>query len=270
MALKTKDTETHSEGVACGISAVVAGVTEPAMFGINLRFVRPMIAAIISAGIAGLFCGITAVRGYVMTGTISAFTVISFIGGESPLHDLIFGSIGGILSVLLSTILSYVLHKDPEATTGNRSDNFTVNPPAGGVVIESPIPGKVIPLNMVPDDPFAAGILGEGFAVEPVEGKVYASFDGMCGGTVDSMHALNLVSDSGVELLIHVGLEIVGLNGKPFKVHIKEGQMLMEFDMKMIEAMGCKTVSPVVVTNSDDLSGLRVESGKILIGERGL
>lgn len=273
VALKTKDTETRSEGVACSISAVVAGVTEPAMFGINLRFIRPMIAAVISAGIAGLFCGITAVRGYVMTGTISAFTVISFIGGESPLHGLIFGSIGGILSVLLSTILSYVLHKEPKAATSNHSDNFSANHPAGGVVIESPIPGNVIPLNMVPDETFAAGILGEGFAVEPIEGKVYAPFDGVCGGTVDSMHALNLISDSGIELLIHVGLETVHLDGKPFKVHIKEGQrmkkgqLLMEFDMNMIEAMGCKTVSPVVVTNSDGLSGLRVENDRILIGE---
>ena len=126
-------------------------------------------------------------------------------------------------------------------------------------------------LETVPDETFATGILGVGFAVEPSEGKVYAPFDGTCEGLIDSLHAMNLKSDSGVELLIHVGLETVGLEGKPFKIKVKEGQrikkgqLLMEFDPKMIQDMGCKTVSPVLVTNADELPGVKVENGKIII-----
>ena len=123
-----------------------------------------------------------------------------------------------------------------------------------------------------PDQTFAAGVLGHGIAVEPSEGKVYAPFDGTCESVFDTKHALNLLSEDGVELLIHVGLETVSLQGEPFKAHvkggekIKKGQLLLEFDMDMIQNKGCKTVTPVIVTNEDDLAGVSVENGEIIVG----
>ena len=119
---------------------------------------------------------------------------------------------------------------------------------------------------------FATGILGHGIAVEPSEGKVYAPFDGTCESVFDTHHALNLLSEDGVELLIHVGLETVSLKGEPFKAHVKDGdkikkgQLLLEFDMEMIRAKGCKTVTPIIVTNEDDLAGVSVENGEIIVG----
>ena len=281
VALRTKNEETRSEGIACGVSALVADVTEPAMYGINLRYIKPMIAAVIGAGVSGLFCGLTSVRSYSMGGSPSFLSLITMIGGEgNPMHSVIFGAIGGVMSVGIAAVLAFILYKDPETAPAAASGGSGAAPVATATavatktVIDAPIPGKVVALETVPDETFATGILGVGFAVEPSEGKVYAPFDGTCEGLIDSLHAMNLKSDSGVELLIHVGLETVGLEGKPFKVKVKEGQrikkgqLLMEFDPKMIEEMGCKTVSPVLVTNADELPGVKVEDGKIIIGNQ--
>lgn len=271
VALKTKNEETRSEGIVCGISASVAGVSEPAMYGINLRYMRPMIGAVVAAAISGLFCGLTNVRSYTMSGCAAFISLITFIGGETnPMRGAIFGAIGGVISLVISIVLTFILYKDPVKTDSSTETTASVRTGAKAV-IEAPIPGKVIPLASVPDETFAAGILGTGIAVEPSEGKVYAPFDGTCESVFDTRHALNLLSDDGVELLIHVGLETVGLEGKPFTPHVKDGerikkgQLLLEFDMDLIRKMGCKTISPILVTNTDDLTSVTAENENIQI-----
>ena len=276
VALKTKDEDTRSEGIACGISACVAGVTEPAMYGINLRFMKPMIGAVAAAGVSGLFCGLTGVRGYVAGGSPSFLSLITFIGGEgNPMHGVIFGAIGGVMSLVIAAVVSFILYKDPVKAAGAPAASSAPAVPVHTgrkVSIAAPIPGKVVALESIPDETFATGILGRGIAVEPDQGKVYAPFDGTCESVFDTRHALNLLSEDGVELLIHVGLETVSLKGEPFKVHVKDGekikkgQLLLEFDMEMIQNKGCKTVTPVIVTNEDDLAGVSVENGEIIVG----
>ena len=279
VALKTKDQDTRSEGIACGISATVAGVTEPALYGINMRYGKPMIGAVTGAAVSGLFCGLSAVRGYTAGGSPSFLSLICFIGGEgNPMHGVIFGAIGGILSLLISGAIAFILYKDPVETAavhvGVSSSATPAVPAHAGkkISITAPVPGKVVSLESIPDETFATGILGHGIAVEPSEGKVYAPFDGTCESVFDTHHALNLLSEDGVELLIHVGLETVSLKGEPFKAHVKDGdkikkgQLLLEFDMEMIRAKGCKTVTPVIVTNEDDLAGVSVENSEIIVG----
>ena len=279
VALKTKDQDTRSEGIACGISATVAGVTEPALYGINMRYGKPMIGAVTGAAVSGLFCGLSAVRGYTAGGSPSFLSLICFIGGEgNPMHGVIFGAIGGILSLLISGAIAFILYKDPVKPAAAPVDAPAPADPATPartgkkVSIASPVPGQVVALEGIPDQTFAAGVLGHGIAVEPSEGKVYAPFDGACESVFDTKHALNLLSEDGVELLIHVGLETVSLQGEPFKAHvkggekIKKGQLLLEFDMDMIQNKGCKTVTPVIVTNEDDLAGVSVENGEIIVG----
>lgn len=122
----------------------------------------------------------------------------------------------------------------------------------------APMAGKAVAITQVPDPTFAEGMLGNGIAIEPTEGKVYAP----CDATVDMMfatgHAVSLVADFGAEILIHVGLETVGLEGKPFTVHVangdkvKKGQLLMEADLEAIKAAGLPTITPVVICNTDD------------------
>lgn len=122
----------------------------------------------------------------------------------------------------------------------------------------APMAGKAVAISQVPDPTFAEGMLGNGIAIEPTEGKVYAP----CDATVDMMfptgHAVSLVADNGAEILIHVGLETVSLEGKPFTIHaangdkVKKGQLLIEVDLKAVEAAGLKTITPMVVCNTPD------------------
>lgn len=277
VAMRTRNTETKSEGIACGISSVLAGVTEPALYGINMRYVTPMIGVVTGAGISGLFYGLTGVKCYTMGGAPSILSLVTFIGGDEPMRGVIFGAIGAAISFVVSFAVAFVLFKDPapaQVVSETPSPAAVPAVPAmtGKTVISTPVPGKIIPLESIPDETFAAGILGRGFGVEPSEGKVYAPFDGTCDTVFDTFHALNLVSDQGVELLIHVGLETVGLKGKPFKPHvqsgdpIKKGQLLLEFDIEQIKASGCKTITPVLVTNEDDLPSVTVEDEQIVIG----
>lgn len=142
---------------------------------------------------------------------------------------------------------------------------------SGRVEIEAPVPGRVVPLSEVPDETFSEGLLGSGFAVRPSEGKVFAPFDGVCETLFDTLHAMGLRSDSGVAVLIHVGLETVSLEGRPFKAHIKsgermkKGQLLLEFDMDAIQSEGCETITPVLVTNEDEIGEAVIEDNKIVI-----
>ncbi len=275
VAFKTKDTDTKSEGIACGISAIVAGVTEPAMYGINFRFMTPMIGAVLGAGVGGLFCGITAVKGYTMGGSPSILSLITFIGGDgNPLHSVIFGAIGAVIVCAIAFVATFILFKDTASAKEVPADDTAseIELSDNENEISAPIVGKVIPLEEIPDQVFSSGVMGVGFGVVPTIGKVYAPFDGKCQTVFDTKHALGLTSDNGVEVLIHVGLETVNLKGEPFKVYvssgdtIKKGQLLMEFDIDAIKAAGCGIETPVLVTNVDDLSGVRVENNKIIIG----
>ena len=132
----------------------------------------------------------------------------------------------------------------------------------------APMAGKAVPITEVPDPTFAEGMLGNGIAIEPAEGKVYAP----CGGTVDMMfttgHAVSLVADCGAEVLIHIGLETVSLEGKPFKVHaangdkVKKGQLLMEVDLDAVKAAGLPIITPMVICNTDEYPTFNTIVGK--------
>ena len=132
----------------------------------------------------------------------------------------------------------------------------------------APMAGKAVPITEVPDPTFAEGMLGNGIAIEPAEGKVYAP----CDATVDMMfttgHAVSLVADCGAEILIHVGLETVSLEGKPFKVHaangdkVKKGQLLIEVDLEKVKAAGLPTITPMVVCNTDEYPTFNTFVGK--------
>ena len=140
---------------------------------------------------------------------------------------------------------------------GKKTDNFY-----------APMAGKAVPISEVPDPTFAEGLLGNGIAIEPSEGKVYAP----CDATVDMMfttgHAVSLVADCGAEVLIHVGLETVSLEGKPFKVYaasgdkVKKGQLLMEVDLDAVKAAGLPIITPMVICNTDEYPTFKTMVGK--------
>ena len=140
---------------------------------------------------------------------------------------------------------------------GKNTDNFY-----------APMAGKAVPITEVPDPTFAEGMLGNGIAIQPTDGKVYAP----CDATVDMMfttgHAVSLVADCGAEILIHVGLETVSLEGKPFKVlvangdKVKKGQLLIEVDLEAVKAAGLPTITPMLICNTDDYPTFNTIVGK--------
>ncbi|SEA04846.1 PTS system beta-glucoside-specific IIA component, Glc family /PTS system beta-glucoside-specific IIB component, Glc family /PTS system beta-glucoside-specific IIC component, Glc family [Oribacterium sp. KHPX15] len=264
VAAKSKNTDTKSEGIACGISAVVAGITEPAMYGINLAKVKPMIAAVIGAGIAGLFTGITGVKGYTMGGSPSLFSIITFIGGEKPMNGVYFGIIGAIIAIGVPFVLTTILYKEDEEETAVTEkaalavEEEVKKPLVKKLEIASPLTGKVVPMAEIPDEGFSTGVLGECVAVIPEDGNVYAPADGVVTSMMDTKHAIGFTTDDGLELLIHVGIDTVELNGAPFEykttegAHVKKGDLLMTADLKAIEEAGKKIITPIIVTNSED------------------
>ena len=270
-AFKTKNEEVRSEGIACGISATIAGVTEPAMYGINLRFIRPMIAATIAAGISGLICGIFEVHGYVAAGTASLLTTITFIGENDPTHSLIFGAISGITALVVSFVLSYILYKDPEpAAVAPETSGTAAASALSDTVITSPIVGEAVALTSIQDAVFSTETLGKGIAIEPSVGEVHAPCDGTISTFFDTGHAFGLAADTGAEFLIHVGMDTIKLGGKGFTPMVKEGdrvkkgQLLLKFDINYIKSQGLPVTTPVVVSNTDDFSDvISLTTGKV-------
>lgn len=286
-AAKIKDSDLRQMAIPAGVSALLAGVTEPAMYGVTLRLKKPMIAACIAGAAGGLAAGIINLKSYAFA-TPCLTSVVQFISPEGS-RNFMYAVIILVLVLALSFILSFVMTKgsqtDEKTETSEAAEAETaaeeiavseaVTQTAAGqtdVEICAPIKGEVIPLTEVKDNTFAAGILGEGFAVVPSEGKVFAPFDGECESLFDTLHAMGLRSDQGVELLIHVGLETVSLNGAPFKAHIKNGEhfkkgdLLLEFDIDMIKKAGCEIQTPVIVTNAESFKDIRIENDKIVIG----
>lgn len=176
-----------------------------------------------------------------------------------------------LAAVCIVFIISWMLHRDsPEVRLLELADGTVVEtakeiqkPEMETGVVYSPLKGQVVPLEEVPDDTFAAKVLGDGMAVIPAEGKVYAPFDGTVEKVYDSGHAIGLCSTDGIELLIHIGINTVELEGKYYKIHvsdgdaIQKGDLLMDFDRKGIKEAGYLLVTPIILTNADDFDTIR-------------
>ena len=271
-AFKTKDKEMKKMAFPAAVSALLAGVTEPAMYGVTLKLKKPMVAACISGGIGGLIVGILQVKSYAFV-TPSMTSLVQFIspdGGKNFLYAVIIFAVTLVLSFVLSFILTKGEAEEEAVEEAELQKSAAVL--TGKVEIEAPVKGKVIPLTEVKDNTFATGILGEGFAIVPSEGKVYAPFDGVCENLFDTLHAIGITSDNGIEMLIHVGLETVALKGEPFKAHIgnvehfKKGALLLEFDIDAIQKAGYEIQTPVIITNAEELGGVTVENERLVIG----
>ena len=271
-AFKTKDKEMKKMAFPAAVSALLAGVTEPAMYGVTLKLKKPMVAACISGGIGGLIVGILQVKSYAFV-TPSMTSLVQFIspdGGKNFLYAVIIFAVTLVLSFVLSFILTKGESEEEAVEETELQKSAAVL--TGKVEIEAPVKGKVISLTEVKDNTFATGILGEGFAIVPSEGKVYAPFDGVCENLFDTLHAIGITSDNGIEMLIHVGLETVALKGEPFKAHIgngehfKKGALLLEFDIDAIQKVGCEIQTPVIITNAEELGGVTVENERLVIG----
>ncbi|MFI3065905.1 beta-glucoside-specific PTS transporter subunit IIABC [Streptococcus suis] len=254
VAFKSKNSNTKQIAFAAGFSALFAGVTEPALYGVTLKYKKPLYAAIIGGGLAGLFVGLTGVKAYLFA-VPSLIALPQFIYSEAA-SNITNAMIAAAISIIVTFILAYFLGVDEETSTVN------LEKVAPGISsrknVFSPLSGQILPLEKVNDATFSKKMLGEGVAIIPKDGKVYAPFDGAVTSLFPTKHAIGLTSDEGVELLIHFGLETVELKGRGFVSHVSDGekvekgQLMLEVDVEMLVAEGYDIVTPVVVTNTQE------------------
>ena len=280
LSLKTKNQKTRSVALPASLSAFL-GITEPAIFGVNLRYVKPFIAGCIGGAAGGLVAGIMHVgaSAYGITGVFGFLITTDCTMGY--LLDLV---VAAGVAFILSWILYREKSEDPTETVQEipeteKNDDTTsvenVDSKQDDKAVYSPLEGKLIPMTEVPDETFASKALGDGVAVIPEKGCVYAPFDGEVEMVYDTGHAIGLVREDGMEVLIHVGINTVELGGKYYTAKvsngqkIKKGDLLLEFDMDEIAKAGYSLVTPVIVTNSDEYEGLtRKEHGRVEPGEQ--
>lgn len=261
VALKTRNKKLKSMAVPAALSAYM-GITEPAIFGVNIRYKRPFIAGMIGGAVGGLFAALTHVgaSAYGVTGIFGILITVP----NSELGLGVWNLVNYILTMLIASaaafVVSFIWFKDDAPCEKDK--------------VYSPLKGKAIALTEVKDETFAAGVLGQGFAVVPETGKVVAPFNGKVTTLFETKHAVGVTSDSGIEVLIHVGLNTVALEGKYFTALVKEGdtvrrgQTLLTFDQKAIAEAGYDTTTPVIVTNADDYAAVDVLcKGKVSFGE---
>ncbi|HCZ39531.1 beta-glucoside-specific PTS transporter subunit IIABC [Brochothrix thermosphacta] len=259
VSLKAKNKNLKQISAAASISALVAGVTEPALYGVNLKLKKPLYAAMISGGIVGIYIGITGLKSFAFA-VPSVVSLPQFIGGGSNIN--IFNAlVVTVGSFLLTFILTWIFGFDEEpenAPVPNLDAENTVQSGSGDTKkIAAPTSGKVVPLEKVADTVFSEKMMGDGIAILPDDNTFVAPFNGTVTTVFPTKHAIGLTSDSGIELLIHIGLETVSLDGKFFTTFVEagdtitEGQKLVEVALDQLIAAGYDITTPVIVTNTD-------------------
>lgn len=264
VALKSKNKKMKSVALPSALSACM-GITEPAIFGVNLRLGKPFIAASIGGACGALYASLVHL-GATGTGVTGIFGILLHL--HSPLHYVIAMAIAFGVAFVLTGILGFKEEpasvKSGQVETVMEEAQETEDGNNGELILASPLKGRVIPLSEVPDETFASGVLGDGVGIQPAEGKVYAPFDCTVAAVFDTKHAIGLETSDGVELLIHIGMDTVKLNGEPFTVYVEAGEtvkaggLLVEFDMDKIKAAGLDTVTPVIVTNPGKYKSIKI------------
>ena len=277
VGLKARNYKTKSISIPSALSAAL-GITEPAIFGVNLRFMKPLVCGMAGGAVGALLGSIFHIgaTSYGVTGIPGFLTTLDY----SAQYAIMLA-----VSFAVSFALTWFTWKeDPEdakVTVAKTDDAPAAEPTATEETAEevtvdgtakklyAPIQGTIVPRNEIPDDTFAAGVLGDGVGIDPEEGVVVAPFDGEISSVTDTKHAIGITGPADMEVLIHVGVDTVNMKGDGFELLVEEGQKvkagqkLMTFDIAKIKAAGYSPVAAVLLTNSDDYTEFKVvKTGK--------
>ena len=265
VALKTKNTRTKSMALPSAFSAFM-GITEPAIFGVNMRFFKPFICGCAGGACGALFASVTGL-GASGTGVTGLFGVLLCL--NMPLQYIFMM----VISIAVSFVLTWMFgYKDEEPQQKSETKNIEADTTKESnaaekeieKVIYAPIQGNVIQREQIPDETFASGVLGDGVGIEPEQGVVTAPFDGEISSLTETKHAIGISGPGGMEVLIHVGVDTVKMKGDGFTLFVSEGekvragQKLMTFDLEKIRSAGYSTTSAVLLTNSDDYASCKI------------
>lgn len=273
VAIKTKDENLRSTAISAGISGLF-GITEPALYGVTLQHKKVMGAVVASSFLGGLFIGLMKIKAFAAVGPGIA-SMPMYIDPDNGMN-FVWACVAFALSVALSFVLTLVLYKDEDtqepAAETPAAPAATTAMPAGSEVVCSPLQGSALPLDQVKDEVFSQKILGDGIAVVPAKGELYAPADGTIESVFDSKHAISMVTAQGAELLIHIGMDTVKLEGKGFAPQVKngdkvkKGQLLMKFNLDEIKAAGYDVTTPIVVTNGEKFAVRPMAEGAVAPG----
>ena len=263
--MKTKDRKMKELCLPNFISGIF-GVTEPGIYGILLPLKKPFIISCIAGGIGGAFYGFCNFRKFSMGG-MGIFEFPAMMEPDGSWGNLLVAGSGVLLTMLVAVILMLLFYKEKDCGESNRAIIDTDKDAASMknettllevIAVWSPVKGEVLELQQVEDAAFSAGILGKGCAIVPTEGEIYAPVDGVLTTLFPTKHALGITSDDGVEVLIHIGLNTVQLNGEGFTAHVQQGarvsrgQHLLSFDLADVKSKGYCLQTPVIITNTKD------------------
>ena len=274
VALKSKVADIKQLASSSGITAV-CGITEPALYGVNVRFRTPLYSAMIGGAVGGFFAGISKIKNY-SGGSPGLLTLPSYIGNDS-LRDFYLACITAVIAFVVSFVVSFILYKDPieeveEDKLNNNKDDIKTDldlkeklPESNNGTITSilsPAKGKAVPLSEVNDAAFSQEVMGKGGAIILEDGKIYSPVDGEIVAIFDTLHAIGIKTDDGTEVLMHIGIDTVKLGGKHFKAYakvgdkVKAGTLLVEADIEKIKDEGYDIITPVIITNSYDFGDI--------------
>lgn len=275
VAIRTRNKTLRGTAISSGISAFF-GITEPALYGVTLQNRRALFAVIAGSLTGGVYLGIAAVGAFALVSP-GAASISMFIDVLNP-WNLIHAVIGALVAFATAFVVSLVIWKDSDSGTiraleaqVGTAGGIAAEPVADGRLV-APVAGEVVPLDRVDDPVFGGGILGDGVAIRPSAGAVYAPLSGTVSSLLPSKHAFGITGDDGVEILVHVGLDTVKLDGAPFVAHVAQGdrvergQLILEADLEAIHRAGFDTITPVVVLNGDAFEVVEALTGPVEAG----
>lgn len=273
--IKSRNKEFKGVALSAGVTGIF-GITEPTIYGVTLRLKKPFICGCAGGAIGAVVLSFFHSAYYAYAGLPGLLTIVNAISKDAPMSfigEAVACVIASVITIVAIQIVGFDDPVDESEETEVASDDSQKTITTEVKEIESPLTGKVIPLSEVHDEVFASEMMGKGCAIIPDEGKVYAPFDGKVVGLLDSHHAVGMESDNGVEVLIHVGMDTVKLNGRCFTIHVEEGeqvkkgQLLLEFDIPGIKEAGYEVTTPVIITNSDEFNDVQMKAeGQVTAG----
>lgn len=250
--LKTKNKKLKAIAFPAWISGIF-GVTEPAIYGVTLPNKKYFLITCAISGIGGAIIGAMRLQMFQMAG-LGVFSFPAYANMNGDMSTLIWATLISLVAMVVTAIIGFIIYRDDEVVEEVKAEELIKQTES----IVSPINGQAQALNTIEDTAFSEGLLGQGIAITPNEGVVYAPFDGTVVTLFPTKHAIGLVSDTGCEILIHVGMDTVKLDGKYFESYIEQGarvskgEKLVSFDIEGIKSEGYSVVTPVIITNTAD------------------
>ena len=281
VAVRSKDPEVKQLASSGGITGVL-GITEPVLYGINLKYTYPLYAAMIGGGVGGLFLGLTGVERFA-AGSPGLLVLPVYLPTEQALEagftmsNFYCAVVGVVIAMVVSFVSCYIMYGiwekkgNTEAIETTSTEPTTVQEVVTDTnddVICAPCKGEVVALSDVKDEVFSSGAMGKGVAINPSEGKIYSPCDGTISVFFPTGHAIGLQATNGAEVLIHVGMDTVNLNGKGFTPKakagdtVKKGQLLLEVDLDEIKNAKLSAITPVIITNTADMKDVIATDAK--------